>query len=149
MSSAVFGRLSKFFFRALLVLLMWVFVDRGTVLADCQSHDLPAIPLSNGSAIGSGSLDGAGERALADLTEIPGRPKPCTGPMCSGRLPMPLAPSTPEFHRIALWAILQVTIPFLTPVATEFRLDDAEFRPNHPSRSVFHPPRLTAPLSPS
>jgi hypothetical protein len=146
MRSAILCRLVRFCVGAPLVLLTWAAVDSGQVLADCRSHDIPAIPLSQGSVIGFQSLDRAGERALADLTEIPGRPRPCTGPMCSGRPSIPLAPSIPDIQRITSWAILQATVPFLTTDQSESCLDDEEACLTHTAGSIFHPPRLSSPL---
>jgi hypothetical protein len=146
MRSAVLGRSLKFCFRALLVLLAWAFVDQGVVLAGCGSHNIPTAPLSNGLGVGFDSIDRAGEQAVADLTEIPGQPKPCTGPMCSGRPAMPIAPAPPDFQRIGSWAILPLTISLLAMEQPESRLDDGGVRPTHSSCPIFHPPRLSPSL---
>jgi hypothetical protein len=146
MKVSIFVRLSRFCFRALLVLLGWSCVDLGQVLADCRSHDLPVISLSNRSVIGLESLDRPGEPVLADPTEIPDRQKPCTGPMCSGQPSIPLAPASPDVQRIALWAILTVSSPLLMPEAFEARTGAPGVRSSHSPSSIFHPPRLASAL---
>jgi hypothetical protein len=148
MGSVFPGRFSRSCVRALLVLLAWAVVNQGTAHADCRSHDLPTIPLSNRSITGSDGIEHATVPipALADLAEIPGRSKPCTGPMCSGRPAMPLAPAAPDVQQIASWAILEMATPFLIEEPTESRRDDPGGRPTHSPTLIFHPPRLSPPL---
>jgi hypothetical protein len=136
MKATILDRLSRSCFRALLVFLVWTCVGHDRVFAGCRSQDLPMIPLADRS------LDRVVEPVLADLIEIPAPQKPCTGPMCSGRPSIPLEPATPDVQRIASWAILTVTTPFLLPVAFEGRPSAQGVRPTHSPASIFHPPRF-------
>lgn len=145
MNSKILARLSRSCFRTLLVFLVWACVDQRRVVADCRSHDLPAIPLSTGSADVFNLLDPTGHKATTDLAEIPGRSKPCTGPSCSGRPSMPLSPATPDVQRIASWAILPAPVPLMTLESFAFRLDDSGVCPSDTIAPIFHPPRCLPP----
>src|SRR4051794_37611400 len=105
MRRANLGRSARSCAGAFLTLLAWALVGAQAARAECTSHYAPIISLS----AGSGALD-LGEMAAPDeANEVPGRPKPCTGEMCSGRPAVPLSPAPSEIHRVASWAILAVT----------------------------------------
>jgi hypothetical protein len=143
MSSAILGRSTRYCSGALLAFLAWAVVVPGSALAGCPSHDVPTITFPDGQGVGLETLDRAAERAVADVTGIPGRPRPCTGEMCSGRPSMPLSPAPSEAPRIGSWAILAVTILIVAPERVESQLDDGSVRPVQSSCSIFHPPRPT------
>jgi hypothetical protein len=122
---------------AFLTLLAWALSGHQAARAQCTSHSSPIVSLS----VGSGTLD-LGERvAPVGANEIPGRPKPCTGEMCSGRPAVPLSPATSEIRRVASWAILAVTTRIAAPDRADRHLDPGGARPIHSPTSIFHPPR--------
>jgi hypothetical protein len=137
------GRSARSWAGAFLTLLAFGFVVPGAASAGCPSHYVPTLSSSNGLGIGVEALDNAGEMAVADAAGIPGRPRPCTGEMCSGRPAIPLAPAPAEIRFVGSWAILTVVTRIEPPVRAETLLDDEDIRPALGPSSIFHPPRLS------
>jgi hypothetical protein len=145
MRSAILGRSTRYCSGALLAFLAWAVVAPGAALAGCPSHDVPTLSFPDGQGVGLDSLDRAAERAVSDVTGIPGRPRPCTGEMCSSRPAMPVSPAPAEARRLGSWAILAVTVLIVAPERVDFSLEDGVVRPEQSSCSIFHPPRPTPP----
>lgn len=91
-------------------------------------------------------LIAGGSRALpeGDRPGVPGRPLPCSGPSCSGRVPLP-ASAAPTIDRVLdQWVFLPSLFHFSPPVAKACCDDDTTFHlPAEPGR-IFHPPRSMA-----
>ena len=142
MRSAIRGRSMRSWPGALLAFVAWLVVAPESALAGCSSHHVPTISYSTGSGIGLETLDRAGDLAVADVTEIPRRPKPCTGEMCSSRPAMPVSPAPPQVLRLGAWAILELTTTIASSERVDSRHDEGDIRPTHGLSSIFHPPRL-------
>ena len=141
MESSNRGRSLRAWSGALLTLLAWAVVAPEAALAGCSSHLLPTIAPSNEPGTGLDTLDRAGDLAVADVTEIPGRPKPCTGEMCSGRPGLPLSPAPPEIRVFGSWAIVAVITRIEAPERSDLRLVERTIRPSRCCSLIFHPPR--------
>ena len=136
----------RFWSGTLLAFVGWFFFVPESALAECSSHYLPSIPFSWGPGTGLESLDRAGDLAVADVTDIPRVPKPCTGEMCSSRPAMPVSPAPPQVLRVGAWAILELTTAIARPDRVDYRPLEGEIRPTHSPSSIFHPPRLSPSL---
>ena len=126
----------------LLAFLTWLLIVPEAAVAECRSHDRPTIPLATGQGIRLETLDLAGDPAVADVTETPRRPKPCTGAMCSSRPAVPLSPAPSQVLRVGLWAILEIATMIASPDRTDTHPDDGQGRPTRSATPIFHPPRL-------
>jgi hypothetical protein len=136
----------RFWPGTLLAFVAWLLVAPESALAGCPSHYVPTISFSTGSGIGFEALDHAGDLAVANVTDIPRGPKPCTGEMCSSRPAIPVSPAPPQVLRFGAWAILELTTTIVTPERMDSRHDEGDVRPTHGSSSIFHPPRLSPSL---
>ncbi|WP_435010896.1 hypothetical protein P12x_002186 [Tundrisphaera lichenicola] len=145
MNSAPPGRSTTTFAGAFLTLLAWIVVAPQAARSECSSHYLPTISLS----IGSEAPNLGGLTSSFEVAEIPDRPKPCTGEMCSGRPTVPLSPAPIEVYRVGSWAILVVTTRVTEPDPQEGRFDLVEDRPIDSPAPIFHPPRPSRSLLPS
>ena len=74
----------------------------------------------------------------------PSRPLPCTGPTCSGRVPLPVSTSVVGSVDLVHWAVLSDSLDLVpSPIRTAWideSLPDSTGNPSH----VFHPPRASA-----
>jgi hypothetical protein len=136
----------RFWSVTLLAFVGWFVVVPESALAECSSHYVPSISLSWGLGTGLDSLDRAGDLAVADVTDTPRVPKPCTGEMCSSRPAMPVSPAPPEILRVGAWAILERATSIASPDRVDYRPDAGNVRPTHSPSSIFHPPRLSPSL---
>ena len=146
MISVIRGLSMRVWPRTLFAFVAWFFVAPGSALAGCPSHFVPTLSSSTGFGIGLETIDQAGARAVADLTESPRQPKPCTGEMCSSRPAMPVSPAPPQVLRVQAWAILEIATPIASTERADSRPDEAEVRPIRSPTSIFHPPRLSPSL---
>jgi hypothetical protein len=142
MRSSVPGRSMKLCSGMLLAFLAWVLVAPQSALAGCSSHQAPIISIG----FGLETLDHAGDLAVAEVNQIPGRPKPCNGAMCSGKPAMPVSPAAPKILRVVVWAILEITPQIGSTDWAGSRNDEGDVQPIHSSASIFHPPRLSPSL---
>jgi hypothetical protein len=146
MRSAIRGLSMGVWPGTLFAFVAWLLVFPGSALAGCPSHFVPAPSFSTGSGIALETIDQAGARAVADLTERPRGPKPCTGEMCSSRPAVPVSPAPPQLLRVQVWAILEVATMTASTEHADSRPDEAEARPILSPTSIFHPPRLSPSL---
>ncbi|HEX8204001.1 MAG TPA: hypothetical protein VF590_26230 [Isosphaeraceae bacterium] len=89
-------------------------------------------------------LGGPMPRAADRSPAIPsGRPRPCSGALCSGQPAIPLVPASTIADRIEGWAY-EIPCPGpRDPAAVRVTPDEDHLRPSHRGPSVFHPPRPT------
>jgi hypothetical protein len=74
----------------------------------------------------------------------PGRPQPCSGPSCSGRIPLPASTAPSVVQTLDQWGLLPGLFDLSPPVADGCRDNEPLFcLPAAPSR-IFHPPRFAA-----
>ena len=134
----------KFWSGTLLASLGWFLVGSESALAQCSSHYVPAISLSTGSGFGLDTPARAGELAVADASDVPRGPRPCTGEMCSSRPAMPMSPAPPQVLRFGAWAILELATTIVSPGRSDSRHDARGVRPIHSPATIFHPPRRSS-----
>jgi len=74
----------------------------------------------------------------------PSRPLPCSGPSCSGRVPLPVSASVVGAVDLAQWAVLSDSLDMVpSPGRTEWADESFPDLTGNPPR-VFHPPRASA-----
>jgi len=74
----------------------------------------------------------------------PSRPLPCSGPSCSGRVPLPASASVVGAVDLVQWAVLSDSLDLVpSPGRTEWADESLPDLTGNPSR-VFHPPRASA-----
>jgi len=74
----------------------------------------------------------------------PSRPLPCSGPSCSGRVPLPVAASVVGAVNLIQWGVLSDSFDLVpSPGRTEWADESLPDLTGNPSR-VFHPPRASA-----
>jgi hypothetical protein len=75
---------------------------------------------------------------------VPGRPLPCSGPTCSGRVPLPASSAPSVVQTLEQWGLVPGVFDLSPPVASTPRDDETlAHLPAQPSR-IFHPPRSMA-----
>jgi hypothetical protein len=79
-----------------------------------------------------------------NLSGMPGRPQPCSGPSCSSRVPLPGSAAPSIVQTLDQWGLLPGLFDLSPPVAKAC-LDDESLShlPSEPTR-IFHPPRSMA-----
>jgi len=71
------------------------------------------------------------------------RPAPCSGPSCSGQVPLPVSTTISLSVPIESWGLLSLS-ELASPAPSRFWQDqDAEFYSLSPACSIFHPPRTS------
>ncbi len=81
--------------------------------------------------------------------DLPTRPKPphplpCSGPSCSGRVPLPVSASVVGAADLVQWAVLSSSLDLVpSPGSTEWADESLPDLTGTPSR-VFHPPRASS-----
>ncbi len=74
----------------------------------------------------------------------PSRPLPCSGPSCSGHVPLPVSASVVGAVDLVQWAVLSASLDLVpSPGRTEWADESLPDLTGNPSR-VFHPPRASA-----
>jgi hypothetical protein len=74
----------------------------------------------------------------------PGRPLPCSGPSCSGRVPLPASTAPSVVRTLDQWGLLPGPFDLASPVAKSCRDEETRSHlPVEPTR-IFHPPRPMA-----
>ena len=74
----------------------------------------------------------------------PSRPLPCSGPSCSGRVPLPVSASVVGAVDLVQWGVLSDSFDLVpSPGRTEWADESFPDLTGNPSR-VFHPPRASA-----
>jgi len=74
----------------------------------------------------------------------PSRPLPCSGPSCSGRVPLPVSASVVGAVDLVQWAVLSDSLDMVpSPGRTEWADESFPDLTGNPPR-VFHPPRASA-----
>ncbi len=74
----------------------------------------------------------------------PSRPLPCSGPSCSGRVPLPVSASVVGAVNPVQWGVLSDSFDLVpSPGTTEWADESLPDLTVNPSR-VFHPPRASA-----
>jgi hypothetical protein len=74
----------------------------------------------------------------------PSRPLPCSGPSCSGRVPLPVSASGVGAVDLVQWAVFSDSLDLVpSPGRTEWADESLADLPGNPSR-IFHPPRVSA-----
>ena len=68
----------------------------------------------------------------------------CSGPSCSGRSGLPMAPSSFDPPRISQWAMVEVPVPGNAPRISRRHRDGRHPRAILVAEAVFHPPRTAA-----
>ncbi len=84
--------------------------------------------------------------AGGDLPTLPkpSRPLPCSGPSCSGRVPLPVSASVVGAVDLVQWAVLSNSLDLVpSPGRTEWADESLADLTGAPSR-VFHPPRASS-----
>jgi len=71
----------------------------------------------------------------------PDRRFPCSGPSCSGNVPLPASPLVLAAERLDQWGTLSNLFGFLPVTPCLTRVSDATPRPIGHTSSIFHPPR--------
>jgi hypothetical protein len=74
------------------------------------------------------------------------RPRPCSGPSCSGNSAPPLVPPVSETRIVEPWACLGDAVPLPGLGSRLVPTPESDLHPVLVSFGVFHPPRATAPL---
>jgi hypothetical protein len=122
------------------VLLAWVAIGPDPVRAACAHRAQPR--LSEEAA----ALEPFGDAPTPIEAPRPaGRPRPCTGAMCSGQPAPPASSTAPAPVRVSAWAILVPPAPATAPGSSALPRDERDVRAIEPAGSVFHPPRLALP----
>ena len=145
MSLTGLTRLTRLVIGACLALLIHAFCVSPSAQAGC-SH-----PAGSGTHQPSG-LSTLDPQILGEFLEAspngqgadPSRPDrrfPCSGPSCSGNVPLPASPLVLAADRLDQWGTLSNLFGFLPVVPRLTRISDTTPRPIGQPAPIFHPPR--------
>jgi hypothetical protein len=108
----------------------------------------PARPLGDlrraGSLAGLDALITGGtpsQGALAPTRQLPRRPLPCSGPSCSGQVPLPVSSSIVTLAPADLWGVLGRCSHTGAPPVRFARVEEPRAHVCVITSSIFHPPR--------
>lgn len=113
--------------------------------ADCSHPERPSLALDLGG-VGRDLATLAGSIASPPRIDptSPERPKPCSGPQCSGKSAPASSPATVPGSRSATadaWATLAARLALDTPRPGFLASEDRPVSPRLTPSSIFHPPR--------
>jgi hypothetical protein len=74
----------------------------------------------------------------------PKGPPPCSGPSCSGRVPLPISTVLPSVHGLDQWCLLADLLDLTGPPAHFAWMIETPTLPSSDPSLVFHPPRSLA-----
>lgn len=78
---------------------------------------------------------------LEDRGSFPRRPPPCSGPSCSGQIPLPASTSIATVAPASLWGLLGRPLELGTGPVRFLRDPGQPLPRSHMTSSIFHPPR--------
>lgn len=97
--------------------------------------------------IAAGAMTAAADSSATDPSpsdrDVPGQPRPCDGPSCSGHSGLPTAPSASIAPTAPSWAWPGSRAAILGPGSDRLPLCEARPVPVHRGPTIFHPPRPT------
>jgi hypothetical protein len=144
----------KFGIGAILVLMLQGFRGHGSARAECSHFSRSEASLQTSKSLADLSELITGRPAsaikvsshpIAPIDPTPSPPRPCSGPSCSGQVPLPVSSAT--FSLRVPIDVLSLVSQILLPVQHSVRCD-GNSREISPSpdlvSSVFHPPRVIA-----
>lgn len=144
MNSPTHGRPAPLFARALLAIIGWILFAPSAAHAGCSHY----VQTTSDMSVIAHDIDFlSAPRPLENprstrASEIPTRPEPCSGALCSGRpVPLPAPAPLTDHQRGGSWAILVEAPRVALSEPVPCSRDDGIVQTHDTQSSVFHPPR--------